>query len=43
LVIVRSIAERHHGCVRAENHASGGAVFRMQLPIIDGPSPRVVD
>jgi len=42
LVIVRSIAERHHGSVRAQNHASGGAVFRLGLPIVDGPSPRVV-
>jgi C4-dicarboxylate-specific signal transduction histidine kinase len=42
LVIVRSIAERHHGSVRAQNHASGGAVFRLELPIIDGPSARVV-
>ena len=35
LVIVRSIVERHHGRVRAENDASrgGGAVFRVLLPI----------
>ena len=36
LAIVRSIAERHHGCVRAENHASGGAVFRVRLPAVYG-------
>ncbi|HEX4469317.1 MAG TPA: ATP-binding protein, partial [Gemmatimonadaceae bacterium] len=42
LVIVRSIAERHHGRVHAQNHASGGAVFRVRLPIIDGPSAGVV-
>ena len=35
LVIVRSIVERHHGRVRAENDvaAGGGAVFRVLLPI----------
>lgn len=34
LVIVRSIVERHHGRVRAENDVSGGgAVFRVLLPI----------
>ncbi|HZI41785.1 MAG TPA: ATP-binding protein, partial [Gemmatimonadaceae bacterium] len=35
LVIVRSIVERHHGRVRAENDAArgGGAVFRVLLPI----------
>ena len=32
LVIVRTIVERHHGRVRAENHAAGGAVFRVLLP-----------
>jgi C4-dicarboxylate-specific signal transduction histidine kinase len=32
LVIVRSIMEQHHGHVRAENHATGGAVFRIRLP-----------
>jgi signal transduction histidine kinase len=34
LVIVRSIVERHHGRVRAENDVSGGggAVFRVLLP-----------
>ena len=33
LVIVRSIVERHNGRVRAENDASGGAVFRVLLPV----------
>ena len=32
LVIVRSIVERHSGRVLAENHPSGGAVFRIRLP-----------
>jgi len=33
LVIVRSIVERHNGSISAENHASGGAVFRVRLPL----------
>ena len=33
LAIVRSIVERHHGRVHAENEAAEGAVFRVQLPI----------
>jgi signal transduction histidine kinase len=32
LVIVRSIVERHSGRIQAENHPSGGAVFRIRLP-----------
>jgi C4-dicarboxylate-specific signal transduction histidine kinase len=36
LVIVRSIVERHGGQVRAENHASGGAVFRIRLARASG-------
>ncbi len=32
LVIVRSIVERHHGRVRAENHSLGGALFTVRLP-----------
>lgn len=32
LVIVRSIVERHNGRVHAENHSSGGAIFRVLLP-----------
>ena len=35
LAIVRSIVERHHGRVQAENEDAGGAVFRVQLPIAD--------
>lgn len=44
LVIVRSIVERHSGQIRAENHASGGAVFSARLPTAsvgeaaDGPA-----
>jgi signal transduction histidine kinase len=33
LAIVRSIVERHHGRVNAENEDTGGAVFRVGLPI----------
>ena len=33
LTIVRSIVERHHGRVRAENVGAGGALFRVQLPV----------
>jgi C4-dicarboxylate-specific signal transduction histidine kinase len=33
LVIVRSIVERHHGRVSADNMIQGGAVFRVVLPI----------
>jgi signal transduction histidine kinase len=32
LVIARSIIERHSGRIGVENHPSGGAVFRIQLP-----------
>jgi len=33
LVIVRAIAERHQGRVHAENDPTGGAVFRIVLPV----------
>jgi len=33
LTIVRSVAERHHGRVWAENHPMGGAVFGVALPM----------
>ena len=32
LTIVRSIVERHHGFLRAENRSAGGAVFTLTLP-----------
>jgi signal transduction histidine kinase len=35
LAIVQSIVERHRGRVHAENDDTGGAVFRIQLPIPD--------
>ena len=34
LAIVRSIVERHHGHVSAENAVGGGAVFKVQLPLV---------
>lgn len=39
LAIVRSIVERHHGRVRAENAGPGGAVFRVQLPVAKTAMP----
>jgi len=39
LVIVRSIVERHHGRIQAKNRASGGAIFRVDLPAIGVPAP----
>ena len=35
LVIVRSIVERHNGRISVENHPSGGALFRVRLPIAE--------
>jgi signal transduction histidine kinase len=32
LTIVRSIVERHHGALRAENLSAGGALFTVTLP-----------
>ena len=32
LTIVRSIVERHHGSLRAENRSAGGALFTVTLP-----------
>ena len=34
LSIVRTIAEAHGGRIWAENHATGGAVFRLVLPLV---------
>jgi PAS domain S-box-containing protein len=34
LSIARTIIEAHHGRIWAENHASGGAVFRIELPAV---------
>ena len=39
LAICRSVAEAHHGRLWAENAASGGAVFRLSLPIEGGILP----
>jgi two-component system OmpR family sensor kinase len=32
LALVRSIAQRHHGSVRCEEHSGGGACFVLRLP-----------
>jgi len=39
LVIVRSVVERHHGRVHAKNRVAGGAIFRVDLPVIGGAAP----
>lgn len=38
LAVVRAIVEAHGGTVRAENQASGGAVFRIVLPMPNPPA-----
>ena len=40
LTIVRSIVERHHGILRAENRAVGGALFTVTLPVGEAETPR---
>ena len=40
LAIVRSIAERHHGRVQAENGPRGGATFRVVVPRAQATSSR---
>lgn len=39
LAIVKSIADVHHGRLRAERRAGGGAVFHLALPV--GESPKI--
>ena len=39
LAIVRSIVERHHGRVHAEDGLGVGAVFRVSLPPCAAPAP----
>jgi signal transduction histidine kinase len=34
LAIARTIVEAHHGQITAENGSSGGAVFRIKLPLV---------
>ena len=41
LVIVRSIVERHGGRIQAGNGETGGAIFRVRLPMLDRPLGRV--
>jgi signal transduction histidine kinase len=33
LAIARTIVEAHHGTISAENAPSGGALFKIKLPI----------
>jgi signal transduction histidine kinase len=37
LSIARTIVEAHGGSIWAENAPGGGAVFRVRLPLVDGP------
>ncbi|XUM24686.1 ATP-binding protein [Bradyrhizobium oligotrophicum S58] len=39
LAIVRTIVQAHGGKIFAENQPSGGALFRVRLPIVHGDSP----
>ena len=41
LVIVRSIVERHGGRIVVDNHPSGGAVFRVRLPVLERTTPEL--
>ena len=38
LAIVRQVAESHGGTVDASNAPGGGALLRLQLPIVESPS-----
>ena len=38
LAIVRTIVEAHHGQISAENQSSGGALFKVRLPVARGKS-----
>ncbi|AZC14830.1 HAMP domain-containing protein [Microbacterium sp. ABRD28] len=42
LNIVQVIARAHGGRARVEDAADGGALFVMSLPVVDGPTPRLV-
>jgi two-component system OmpR family sensor kinase len=39
LAIVHAIVQAHHGEVHARNAPGGGAVFRVELPVIAAPQP----
>jgi two-component system, LuxR family, sensor kinase FixL len=40
LAISRKIVEAHRGRIGAENHAGGGAIFRVTLPGVKGESSK---
>ena len=42
LAIVRSIVEAHDGSITARNHAKGGAIFIVTLPVIRKLSPEPI-